>query len=306
MTTVPAARQLREELANTSMLAVAGAVLPITGLMCKHLGFKAVYMSGSATEATYFGNPDLGLKTLTESVELAGRVASVSGLPLICDGEAGFGDVRTVRRAVREFERAGVAGIHIEDQETPPNGPGLLARRILPRQKAVDQIKAALDSRSDPDFVIIARTDADEISVDEVIERCNLFAEAGADLVMPILFKVDGVSRKSLGKDKGLEVLSRVRDSVNAPLAAVGFTELVNMKEAEDFGIKMCFYHSDAHQAAMSAMFAVLRELAENGSTAGYFQNHPNLDPAVMRDILNTDDWMTFAANYGSIAPPRD
>ena len=185
-----ATTQLRVLLKEPGMLVAPGCVDTISGLVNRYVGFKAVYVTGSGTEATMLGYPDIGLKTLTEITTQAGRIADATELPVICDAEAGFGSYVNMIRTVKEFEKAGVAAIHVEDQVTPPNSPSIKARTLLSREEAVGKIKAAVDARTDPDFVIIARSDGDEISIDELILRCNLYLEAGADLAMPMITKL--------------------------------------------------------------------------------------------------------------------
>ena len=205
-----ATTQLRNLLKEPEMLVAPGCVDAISGLINKYLGFKAVYVTGSGMEATMMGNPDMGLKTLTETTTHVGRIADATGLPVISDAEAGFGSYINMVRTVREFEKAGIAAIHVEDQVTPPNSPSVKSRNLLSREQAVGMVKAALDARTDPDFVIIARSDGDEISIDELIERCNLYLEAGADLAMPQIWKINGQDWMNLPKEEVLETHRRV------------------------------------------------------------------------------------------------
>ena len=153
-----ATTKLRNLLKEPDMLVVPGCYDAVSALICQHQGFKAVYMGGYSAEGVTLGHPDMGLRTLTETIMHAGRVADAIDIPTICDGEAGFGSYINMIRAVKQFEKAGVAAIHIEDQVTPPNAPAVRPRRLLPKDQAVGMVKAALDARTDPDFVIIARS----------------------------------------------------------------------------------------------------------------------------------------------------
>ena len=293
-----ATTRLRHLLKQPGLLVAPGCVDAISGLVNKYFGFDAVYVTGSGTGAAMLGYPDLGLVTLTEATAQAGRIADATGIPVICDGEAGFGSYINVIRAVKEFEKAGVAAIHIEDQVTPPNSPSIKRRDILPRERAVGMIKAALDARTDPDFVIIARSDADEISLDELIERCNLYLDAGADLAMPQIWKIDGQSWTSLPSDKVIETHRRVRKEVKGTLLGLGLPGELTSKEIEELGYEIYILPSDSQQAALAAMFEVIGELKNNGTTRGYFDRHSRLDPKIFQAMLRTSEWLELEEKH--------
>jgi methylisocitrate lyase len=290
--------QLRNILKEPGMLVAPGCVDAISGLINKHVGFKAVYVTGSGTEAAMMGNPDIGLKTLTEIATHAGHIADATGIPVICDAEAGFGSYVNMVRTVREFEKAGVAAIHVEDQVTPPNSPSVKDRTLLPRNQALGMVKAALDARTDPDFVIIARSDGDEISIDELIERCNLYLEAGADLAMPQIWKIDGQPWTDLPAEKVVETHRRVCKEINGPLLGLVVPEEVTITEIESLGYKIYIYPSDSHQAAVAAMFEVMRELKDKGTTRGYFDRHPRIDSKLYQEMLRTPEWLELERKY--------
>ena len=303
-----ATTELRNLLKEPGMLVAPGCVDAISGLVNKHFGFKAIYTTGSGMEAVMLGHPDMGLKTLTETTVHVGHIVEATGIPLISDGEAGFGSYINMIRAVKEFEKAGVAGIHVEDQTTPPVAPTIKTRSLLTRDQAVGMLKAALDARTDPDFVIIARTDADEISVDEVIERCNLFMEAGADLVMPLIIKVNGRNRRDVSTEELLEVHRRICREIPGPKLGLALPPEVTIKEIEALGYKIYLHTTDSLQAATAAMFEVMGELQKTGSTKGYFDRHPRLDPATYAGLLRTSEWVELDKKYvpsGAGAGPR-
>ena len=291
--------QLRNLLKEPGMLAVPGCYDSVTALINKHLGFKAVYMGGSAAEAVLLGHPDMGLKTLTETTIQAGRIADATGLPVICDGEAGFGSYINMVRAVKQFEKAGVAAIHVEDQVTPPNSPSVKSRRLLPKDQAVGMVMAALDARTDPDFVIIARSDGDEVSIDELIERCNLYREAGADIVMPQIWMVNGKAWTDLPIEKVLEAHRRVRKDVPGPLLGLALPSELTTSDIAELGYKIYIYPSEALQAAAAAVYEVMGELSRTGTTKGYFDRHPRIDPQLYSDMLRTPEWMELDKKYG-------
>jgi methylisocitrate lyase len=180
-------KMLRKALAEEELLVLIGAYDGASAKAVEQAGFKAVFIGGFGTSASILGKPDVGLLTMTEMVTHAKNIASAVSIPLLADAEAGYGGISNIQRTVREFEKAGVAGIFIEDQMHPVMCGGLRKfKRIVSQDEMLVKIRAALESREDPDFLIAARTDSDIISADEQIKRCNAYAEAGADMVMPI------------------------------------------------------------------------------------------------------------------------
>ena len=290
--------RLRTLLREPGMLVAPGCVDPISALIVKHLGFQAVYVTGSGMETAMLGHPDMGLKTLTETTVHVGRIADASGLPVIVDAEAGFGSYVNMVRTVKEFEKAGVAAIHVEDQVTPPNSPSVKERALISREEAVGKIKAALDARTDPDFVIIARSDGDEISIDELIDRCNLYQEAGADMVMPIIWNIDGQSHTNLPREAVIEAHRRVCKAVKGPILGLGLPRDLTNAEIEELGYKIYIYPTDSLQAAMAAMYDMNSELQKTGTTKGYFDRRPRLDPEVFRKLVRTEEWVQMDRKY--------
>jgi 2-methylisocitrate lyase-like PEP mutase family enzyme len=184
---VTPSRRLRELLAGKCV----HAALIYDGLsarVAELLGFDALYLSGSGVSAA-LGLPDVGLTTMTEMLHAARAVTFVTSIPVLCDADTGYGNAVNVQRTVREYERAGAAGIHLEDQEFPKKCGFFAGKRIIPAEEHASKIAAACDARSDPDFVVIGRTDALAVDGwDGVIERVKLYLQAGSDLIM-----VDGV-----------------------------------------------------------------------------------------------------------------
>ncbi len=173
---------LRELISGTNMLVVPGAYDCITARAVERAGFEAVYMTGAGCAAT-LGYPDLGLVTLTEMVENAGRLARSVDIPLISDADTGYGNELNVVRTVREYESRGVAAIHLEDQEIPKKCGHLDQKKIVPAEDFLKKIRAASSARRSPDFLIIARTDAlASHGLEEAVRRVNAALEAGADI----------------------------------------------------------------------------------------------------------------------------
>src|SRR4051812_36708426 len=153
-------QKLRELLARPGAIVAPGVADALNARLVAKNGFDAVYMTGAGTTAVRLGMPDVGLLTMSEMVDNAGRIAEASGLPLIADADNGYGGVLNVRRTVKAYERAGVAGVHIEDQDIPKRCGHLMGKVLVPVEEMVAKIRAAADARTDKDFVLIARTDA--------------------------------------------------------------------------------------------------------------------------------------------------
>jgi 2-methylisocitrate lyase-like PEP mutase family enzyme len=176
------ASRFRALLHGDGMVVAPGAYDCITAKLIEQAGFAAVYMTGAGTAAT-LGYPDFGLVTMSEMVANAGRIAAAVELPVIADADTGYGNELNAFRAVREFERSGVAGIHIEDQEFPKKCGHLEGKQIIPREEWLAKIRAAAAARRDHDFMIIARTDARAVAgFDEAVARANEALAAGADM----------------------------------------------------------------------------------------------------------------------------
>jgi 2-methylisocitrate lyase-like PEP mutase family enzyme len=177
-----ATTRLRRMLKDGPMLAAPGVYDGITARLAEQAGFRALYMTGAGTAASH-GLPDYGLLTMTEMVANAARIVACTSVPLIADADTGFGNELNVTRAVRAYEQAGVAGIHIEDQVSPKRCGHLDGKELVSVSEFVAKIRAALAARRDPDFVVIARTDANGVNgFDDAIARANAALDAGADL----------------------------------------------------------------------------------------------------------------------------
>ena len=180
--------RLRELLAADRMLLAPFTYDGFTARVAEEAGFDAVYMSGFGTSMSK-GLPDVGLLTQTEMTQNAAYIAAAVGVPVLADADTGYGNALNVRRTIREYERAGVAGVHVEDQVAPKKCGFFDGKDVIPLAEAAAKIAAAVDARADDDFVVIARTDALVVNGwDDVERRCRAYADAGADLVF-----VDGI-----------------------------------------------------------------------------------------------------------------
>jgi 2,3-dimethylmalate lyase len=177
-------QRLRELLAGPDPVLAPGVFDGLGARLVEEAGFPAVYMTGFGTAAALLGRPDVGLLTMSEMVENAGRIAAACELPVIADADTGYGNALNVIRTVQEYERAGVAGIHIEDQVAPKKCGHMEGKQVIPAAEMEAKIRAAVAARRSPDFVIIARTDARAIEgIDKAIERARRYRDAGADVL---------------------------------------------------------------------------------------------------------------------------
>ncbi len=179
-----ATRRLRRLIAQKSIIMAPGCHDALGAFFIQRAGFEAAYMTGYGVACSLLGRPDLGELTMTEMVSQARRIAAAIDIPLICDADTGYGGPLNVQRTVREFQKAGVAAMHIEDQTEPKRCAAMEGFQVTDLPTAVTKIKAAVAAKDDPDFVVIARTDCRPLlGVEHAIERAHAFAEAGADMV---------------------------------------------------------------------------------------------------------------------------
>jgi 2-methylisocitrate lyase-like PEP mutase family enzyme len=249
---------LRELLAVPQLIVAPGVYDGLSARIVEEAGFRAVYLSGGAV-ARSAGVPDLGLLSLTEVITRTCEVVDSVELPVIADADAGYGGNLNVARTVREFERSGAAAIHIEDQPIPKRCGHYARKAVVDLSDMLGRIHAALDARGDPDFVIIARTDARAVhGLAEAIDRGNAYAAAGADLIF--------VEAPESAAD-----ISAIAAGISAPLVinmfAGGRTPLMSAAELEQLGYRLMIVPSDLQRAAIFGMRAAARTLREQGST---------------------------------------
>lgn len=240
----------------TGPVLLPGVFSPLVAKMAERLGFRAIYLSGGALSAGS-GLPDIGLLTLSEFVAEAQRITQICPLPLVSDADTGFGEALNVERTVRLLESAGVAGIHLEDQTLPKRCGHLSGKSLIPAEEMAGKIRAAVASKRDPDFVIIARTDARGVEgFDAAVSRAKLYIDAGADAIFP----------------EALETVEEFRDfakAVPGPLLAnmteFGKSPLLSAEELGNLGYKMILFPLTAFRSAMRAAEETLMSLKEQG-----------------------------------------
>ena len=253
--------RLRALIARPGCIVAPGVADALAARLVALEGFEAAYMTGFGTSLTRLGAPDVGLLTATEMVDNASRIVDASGLPVIADADTGYGNPINMRRTIRDYEKAGVAGVHVEDQVWPKRCGHLAGKRVIPAAEMVAKIRAACDARVDADFVIIARCDAIAVEgLESALERGEQYREAGADM----LFIEAPVGRAEVervaGHFKGVPLLYN--------MAASGKTPDLPADELGRLGFKLAIYPNWIILAAIPAMRAMLRELKAKGSIA--------------------------------------
>jgi methylisocitrate lyase len=224
-------------------------------------GFDAVYVSGAGMANATAGVPDIGLLTLTEVVRLAGYIAKAVKIPAIVDADTGFGGSENVARTIQELERAGLAGCHIEDQEFPKRCGHLSGKSIVGVEEMVEKIKAAVAARRDPDFLIIARTDARAVEdFDRAVKRAGEYLAAGADAIFPEALQSADEFR-DFAKEIDLPLLANMTEFGKSPL--------LSYKELSDFGYRMVIFPQSAFRISMKASDEFLRALKKAGTQSG-------------------------------------
>jgi len=224
----------------------------------ERLGFDAVYVSGAGMANATAGVPDIGLLTLTEVVQLAGYIAMAVKIPAIVDADTGFGGSENAARTIRELETAGLAGCHIEDQQFPKRCGHLSGKSLIDVEEMTEKIKSAVAARRDPDFMIIARTDARAVEdFDRTVDRAQRYVKAGADAIFPEALQ-SAEEFRDFASEIDLPLLANMTEFGKGPL--LSFTELAG------FGYRMVIFPQSAFRVSMKASEEFLLALKESGS----------------------------------------
>ncbi|MGC5011113.1 carboxyvinyl-carboxyphosphonate phosphorylmutase [Streptosporangium sp. DT93] len=260
------AKQFKDLMLAPELLVVPSAYDALSAKVIEQAGFSAVHMTGSGTSASMLGLPDLGFATITEMAWNAKNISMAVDLPVIMDLDAGYGNAMNTWRSVREFERAGIVGGHIEDQVVPKRCGHLEGKRLISTREMVGKIEASVEARTDPDWVIIARTDAREkLGLDEAINRSKEYVAAGADCIfLEAMLSVDE--------------MKRVRDEIDAPLLANmvegGKTPWLTTKELEELGYNLAIYPLSGWYAATTILRKVFAALRDEGTTQKFWERN--------------------------------
>jgi 2-methylisocitrate lyase-like PEP mutase family enzyme len=272
---------------------VPGAYDTLTARLVEAAGFTAVYLTGGGYSRAS-GYPDLGLLTLTENTQFIGRTVEAVQIPVIADADTGYGNAINVIRTVREYEKTGVAGFHLEDQVSPKKCGHYEGKEVIGRAEMVGKIKAAVDTRRDADLVIIARSDARAIEgLEAAIDRVNAYLEAGADVGF-------------VEAPQTVEELRVVGKSVRGPALVNVFeggkTPMLGATELAEMGFRLGIYPSQTHRAAIRAAQRVLAAMKRDGDTSGVEAELATFQDR--EDAVGTARWRELEERYMRINAP--
>ena len=253
------ARTLRR-LIGEKTVSMPGAFNAPVALMAQQLGFEAIYISGAGLINGTAGYPDIGLLGMDEVVQAAGHIARAVEIPAICDADTGFGEALQVMRTVQAFEEAGLAGIHLEDQQAPKRCGHLEGKSLIPIAEMERKLAAAVEARQNPDFMLIARVDARHVEgFEHSVERGQRYLAAGADAIFPEALESP-------------EEFGRYAQQVDGPLLAnmteFGKTPLLSAAQFQGLGYAMVIYPMTAFRVMMKAVEGVLQTIRQTGSQA--------------------------------------
>jgi 2-methylisocitrate lyase-like PEP mutase family enzyme len=299
-TRASAGARFRAVMQEQGCLATPGIFDALSARVAERVGFAALAISGFGVETALLGRPDLGLLTLSELVDQARRITGAVDVPITCDAETGFGGVHNIARLVRDMEDCGIAGIQLEDQTMPKRCPALEGRVLVSLDEQLARLKAALKARTDPDFVIIARSDADVVSYDELVLRCNRYLEAGADVAMPICFVLDGRPVSQLRPDDQMELYARLVRDIDGPVKGVMIPEGYAVADMAKIGYRVMGLSAVCIEAAANAMFKALTDLKEHGNNAKYRAANPPImaAPGGVMELMRLAEFLQFERQF--------
>jgi len=283
--------QLKNLVFAKEILVMPGIYDGLSAVIAEKLGFKALCLGGYAASASLLGKPDISLLTLTEMTNHLRNITEVTDIPILADGDTGYGSILNVIRTVREFEKAGAGGLFIEDQVFPKRCGHMEGKQVIPAEDMVSKIKAALDTRIDEDMIIMARTDAYAVyGLDEAIRRANLYHEAGADMIF-------------IEAPTTSDEMKRLNQAVSAPSLANmvegGKTPLRTAKELEEMGYSVAVFPVSAIYAAAKSVWNLLKLLSETGTTQGYEESMFCFDE--FNELVNLRQYRKIESGYAAL-----
>ncbi len=267
----------RQAVDEETPLQVVGTVNAYCALLAARVGFRAIYLSGGAAAAGSFGLPDLGITTLNDICEDVRRITAATDLPLLVDADTGWGSAFNIARTIRELDRSGAAGCHLEDQEQAKRCGHRPNKSVVPTEEMVDRIRAAVDARKDSQFVIMARTDAvASEGISSGIERAQAYVDAGADMVFAeALYALEDY--RAFTKVISVPVL--------ANLTEFGKTPLFTLRELREVGVKLALYPLSAFRAMSAAAIEVYETIRQKGTQRDAVEKMQTRD--ALYEVLN-------------------
>lgn len=276
------------ELMSEATLCLPGAFNALSALAAFKAGAKAVYLSGGAMTNCHLGAPDIGLMTLGEMSEIAARACQAAPIPIICDADTGFGESWNVSRTVIEMERAGLAGIHLEDQVMPKRCGHLDGKSLISPDAMEEKIRAAIAARRDPSFLIIARTDAASVEgMEAAIKRARGFIQAGADVIFP-----EGLA----SEDEFQEFRKAVPGPLLANMTEFGRTPLLSVADFERLGYQLVIFPVSAMRVMLKAVEEFYASLLLEGTQAGWLSRMKTR--AELYDLIDYSDYQTAEVKW--------
>ena len=270
------------------MVVAPGAFDGISARLIAEAGFEAVYMTGAGTAASRIGQPDLGLITLSEMIANAATIVECTGLPVIADADTGYGNPLNVIRTVREYERAGVAAIHLEDQTFPKRCGHMEGKQLVPAEEFVQKIKAACDARRSDDFVIIARTDARTVyGFEEAVRRAILYADAGADVAF-------------IEAPLSVEEMASIPKLVKTPClinvaGPASRTPALPNEDLRKMGYKIAIHPGIAMDAVVTGIRLALKRLRNEGIS---WDTDNVVGPQKLFEAMGLEAWRAYEKKY--------
>ena len=264
-------KSIKKLLKNKSKpLVIPGVYDALGAKIVEKVGFEAMFQTGYGTSATLFGMPDYGFIGSTETVDNARRICRAVSIPVIVDVDTGYGNALTVDKLVRELEVAGASGIFLEDQKWPKRCGHMQGKEVIPKDEYAEKLQAAIDARSNKDFIIVARTDARAIEgLDNAIERGLYYKKIGADVIF-------------IEAPKNIQEMSKIGNAIDAPLVANmiegGVTPISSVSKLHKMGFKIILYPLSVLFSNTYASLQILRELKRSGSTVKLKNNMVNFD----------------------------
>ncbi|WP_434968636.1 methylisocitrate lyase [Microbacterium sp. bgisy207] len=295
--TAPAAdkrRALRERLASGELLRFPGAFNPLSAQLIERKGFEGVYVSGAVLSAD-LGLPDIGLTTATEVAGRGAQIARVTNLPTLIDADTGFGEPMNVARTIQTLEDAGVSGAHIEDQVNPKRCGHLDGKSVVDADTAIKRIRAAVEARRDPDFLIMARTDIRAVEgLDAAIDRAKALVDAGADAIFPEAMR-------------DLSEFEAMRAAIDVPLLAnmteFGKSDLFTVDQLRDVGMNIVIWPVSLLRMAMGAAERALDTLIDDGSLTGQLDQMQHR--ADLYELIDYESYSRFDTNIYTFSVDR-
>ena len=277
--------KLRSLIKNNSFIPIPSCFDALSAKLIEQTGFNVMFMSGFAASASRIGEPDLGVMTLTEVLDQLNNITDATNLPVIGDGDTGYGNAMNVQRTVKSFAKIGCAGVLIEDQLSPKRCGHTPGKDVVSRQEAFDRIRASVDAREEKDILIMARTDANHThGIKEAIERAQKFYELGSDILFVEAPKTEDEMKLICQEVPGYKIANIVEG---------GLTPNLSMKELEEIGYNMAVYPLTALSSAMKAMVDSLSKLKKDDDRSDNLMSFTEL-----RKRVGFDNYYQISSKY--------